>query len=133
MALRTEKPSIAVRCNPLLYAIIQHPDASTPLTTLNYRMYAPFCSTMSPLILLYHAWIRIFAVATLDSVLVYDTQHPYPLCVVGGIHYASLTDLAWSTDGRLLAVSSSDGYCTIISFEAGELGTPLSAEETHSV
>ena len=29
-----------------------------------------------------------------------------------------------SGDGRFLVVSSTDGYCTIISFAEGELGTP---------
>ena len=38
MALRSEKPSIAVRCNPLLYSLVQHSKASTPYTSLNYRM-----------------------------------------------------------------------------------------------
>jgi len=72
-------------------------------------------------------------VATVDNVMVYDTQHPYPLCTIGGIHYAALTDLAWSADGRQLAISSSDGYCTLVSFEAKELGTPLSNEETNAI
>ena len=35
-----------------------------------------------------------------------------------------------SKDGLLLAISSSDGYCTIISFDENELGTPL-VEEKH--
>jgi len=55
-------------------------------------------------------------------VLIYDTQHCYPLCVIQGIHYAPLTDLAWSADGRLLIVSSSDGYCTVVTFGEEELG-----------
>ena len=36
-----------------------------------------------------------------------------------------MTDLAWSADGRLLAASSHDGYCTMASFAPGDLGTPL--------
>ena len=35
-----------------------------------------------------------------------------------------------SKDGLLLAISSSDGYCTIIGFDENELGTPL-VEEKH--
>ena len=31
-----------------------------------------------------------------------------------------------SNDGRMLAVSSSDGYCSLLQFDEGELGTPLS-------
>jgi chromatin assembly factor 1 subunit B len=39
-----------------------------------------------------------------------------------GLHYAGLTDAAWSADGRTLFVTSSDGYISIISFGLGELG-----------
>lgn len=31
-----------------------------------------------------------------------------------------------SSDGRLLVVSSTDGYCSFIKFEEGELGVPIS-------
>lgn len=37
----------------------------------------------------------VYAVATQDSVLIYDTQQQTPLCVVSNLHYASFTDLAW--------------------------------------
>ena len=33
--------------------------------------------------------------------------------------------LAWSPDGRMIAVSSHDGYCSLISFAENELGTPI--------
>ena len=35
------------------------------------------------------------------------------------MHYASLTDMAWTADGKLLVVSSTDGYCSFIKFEEG--------------
>jgi chromatin assembly factor 1 subunit B len=50
-------------------------------------------------------------VATLDSVVLYDTQSTVPLAVLGHLHYDSITDLAWSSDGQYLAVSSRDCYC----------------------
>lgn len=50
-------------------------------------------------------------VATLDSVVLYDTQSPLPLAVLGHLHYDAITDLAWSSDGQFLAVSSRDCYC----------------------
>lgn len=64
----------------------------------------------------------VFAVLTLDSVLLYDTYHVTPLAMARGLHYASLTDCAWTSDGRTLIVSSRDGYVTFISFNKGELG-----------
>ena len=53
----------------------------------------------------------VFAVATSDSVVLYETGTGGPLCVLGGLHLAQVTDLAWSCNGRFLAVSSFDGYC----------------------
>lgn len=69
----------------------------------------------------------IFAVLTLDSVLVYDTHHLRPLCIARGLHYAGLTDCTWSADGRNLIVCSTDGYISILTFdekEFGEIYTP---------
>jgi chromatin assembly factor 1 subunit B len=37
----------------------------------------------------------VFAVATVDQVLIYSTECVYPLAVVGNIHYASINDMTW--------------------------------------
>ena len=37
----------------------------------------------------------IYAVATEDSVLMYDTQQQTPLCIVSNLHCATFTDLTW--------------------------------------
>jgi chromatin assembly factor 1 subunit B len=66
----------------------------------------------------------IFAVATHDSVWIYDTQQGGPLCCFSNMHYASFTDLTWSPDGQTLMMCSTDGYCSIVVFDYGELGTP---------
>ena len=34
-----------------------------------------------------------------------------------------------SADGQILVVSSSDGYCTVVKFDSGELGVPLPNSE----
>ena len=52
-----------------------------------------------------------------------DSQQP--LLVLGAIHCKHVTDLAWSADGKYLAASSHDGYCTMASFAPGDLGVPL--------
>ena len=69
----------------------------------------------------------VFAIATLDTVAVYDTGSPSlaPVCLASGLHFAALTDIAWAPDGRTLAVSSHDGYCSLFTFNQGELGTPI--------
>lgn len=37
----------------------------------------------------------VYAVATQDAVLIYDTQQQTPICVVSNLHYATFTDLTW--------------------------------------
>lgn len=64
----------------------------------------------------------IFAVATSRSLLLYDSQQPTPIGYISQIHLARITDLAWSDDGRLLMVSSYDGYSTLVTFNQDEFG-----------
>ncbi len=64
----------------------------------------------------------MFAVVTISAVLVYDTQHSAPIARVGGVHLACINDAAWSADGMMLIVCSSDGYLTFIRFAEGSLG-----------
>ncbi|KAJ8103563.1 hypothetical protein POJ06DRAFT_204280 [Lipomyces tetrasporus] len=70
----------------------------------------------------------IYAIATQDSVFIYDTQQTSPLCVVSNLHYATFTDLTWSVDGRVLFMTSTDGFCSVVVFEKGELGAPYEDE-----
>jgi len=65
-------------------------------------------------------------VATLNSLYVYDTESIQPIAVLAGLHYAAITDIAWSSTGNYLALSSQDGYCTLVEFENNELGSPIS-------
>ena len=37
----------------------------------------------------------VYAIATQDSVLIYDTQQHTPLCAISNLHYATFTDLTW--------------------------------------
>uniref|UniRef100_A0A7S3CZ04 CAF1B/HIR1 beta-propeller domain-containing protein n=1 Tax=Palpitomonas bilix TaxID=652834 RepID=A0A7S3CZ04_9EUKA len=68
-------------------------------------------------------YTMIFAVASENHVAVYDTSMlEYPICTIGGIHMATLTDLAWHPSGRALVVSSRDGFISIATFDEGELG-----------
>ncbi|KAK6095361.1 Chromatin assembly factor 1 subunit [Batrachochytrium dendrobatidis] len=64
----------------------------------------------------------IFAVATQDTVVIYDTQHIRPLAFFGNLHYATFTDMTWSSDGRTLIMSSIDGFCSMVELDENELG-----------
>lgn len=94
--------TIAVRCCPTVFKLRPYNENCPPIIDLPYRM--------------------IYAIASKNSVLLYDTQQRMPFGSISKIHYARLTDVTWSNDGRILIVSSFDGFCTLISFEEGELG-----------
>ncbi|XP_076257991.1 chromatin assembly factor 1, p105 subunit [Rhynchophorus ferrugineus] len=94
--------STVIRCCPILFEL--HDDAPDPFIKLPYRM--------------------IFAVGTDHDVILYDTQQIIPFARFQDIHYTRLTDLTWSHDGSLLVASSTDGFCTLITFETRELGVP---------
>ncbi|KAM4559254.1 chromatin assembly factor 1 subunit B isoform 1-T2 [Odontesthes bonariensis] len=113
------KATLAVRCCPVYFELRtkKEEDGSTQalpnLFQLPYRM--------------------VFAVASEDSIFLYDTQQATPFGLVSNIHYHTLSDLTWSGDGSFLAVSSTDGYCSFLSFSSGELGTPLKEPPTLEV
>ncbi|XWS44741.1 hypothetical protein CRYUN_Cryun15aG0073400 [Craigia yunnanensis] len=68
----------------------------------------------------------VFAVATVNSLYIYDTESVPPVAILAGLHYAAISDIAWSYDARYLALSSQDGYCTLVELEKDELGLPIS-------
>ncbi|XP_054258509.1 chromatin assembly factor 1 subunit B [Macrosteles quadrilineatus] len=102
--------SVAVSCCPVFFTLRQMDFA--PLFQLPYRI--------------------VIAVATQSNVMLYDTQHAAPFALITNIHYTRLTDLSWSSDGRVLVVSSSDGYCSIITFAENELGTIYTKEDNQT-
>lgn len=67
------------------------------------------------------SYYMVYAVATTSAVLLFSTEKMEPLYGMGNYHYAALTDLSWRGD-EMLAISSSDGYCSFVIFEKGELG-----------
>lgn len=49
-----------------------------------------FCPTLIQL-----SYRMIIAIATQDSVFLYDTQQLQPFALIKDMHYASITDLSW--------------------------------------
>nr|XP_054484472.1 chromatin assembly factor 1 subunit B [Agelaius phoeniceus] len=106
------KGTLAVRCCPVYFELRGasaedeiSPKSPPALFSLPYRL--------------------VFAVASEDSVLFYDTEQSFPFGYVSNIHYHTLSDISWSSDGSFLAISSTDGYCSFVTFEEDELGVPL--------
>ncbi|XP_036075046.1 chromatin assembly factor 1 subunit B [Rousettus aegyptiacus] len=114
------KATLAVRCCPVYFELRpavetagQSQEQGQELVHLPYRL--------------------VFAVASEDSVLFYDTQQQFPFGYVSNIHYHTLSDISWSSDGAFLAISSTDGYCSFVTFEKDELGIPLKEKPDLSV
>ncbi|CAH1799444.1 unnamed protein product [Owenia fusiformis] len=113
-----QKATIAVKCCPILFELNKklRPDVDPDDEKLKeWEKYSTIFSL---------PYRMVFAVATEDSVLLYDTQQSIPVGYISNIHYHQLSDLTWSQDGRLLAVSSTDGYVSMVHFNENELGIP---------
>lgn len=66
-------------------------------------------------------YVIVFAISTMDNVMVYSTASLSPLAVVGNIHFALINDLVFFNTFSLI-ICSSDGMCSFIFFEDDELG-----------
>ncbi|RKF56012.1 putative WD repeat-containing protein C26H5.03 [Golovinomyces cichoracearum] len=86
-----------------------------PLKTLEYDTPGPPMAFTLP-------YRMVYAAATEDAVYLYDTQQQTPLCIVSNLHCATFTDLSWSNDGLILLMTSSDGFCSTLTFGPNELG-----------
>ncbi|XP_054038429.1 chromatin assembly factor 1 subunit B [Rissa tridactyla] len=106
------KATLAVRCCPVYFE-------------LRRASYKDEISQKSAPALFDLPYRLVFAVASEDSVLFYDTEQSFPFGYVSNIHYHTLSDVSWSSDGAFLAISSTDGYCSFVTFEKDELGVPL--------
>ncbi|KAF5098223.1 hypothetical protein D0Z00_002103 [Geotrichum galactomycetum] len=129
------KPSLAISCSPIYYTLRGNSkkistshisidtsvdDVSTPGPALFEE--ATEETVTAPVFALKYR--MVYAVATQDSIIVYDTEQKQPLCIVSNLHYSTFTDLTWSPDGNNLLMTSTDGFCSVIIFDKGELGTP---------
>lgn len=124
-----EKPSVVIRPNPVLFQLPRQvqSDLKENMDDNHYVHASPSSVASNDMRWNVHSHSKIpyrsiFAVLTVDSILIYDTFHSKPLCIARGLHYAGLTDCSWSSDGHNLVVSSTDGYISMISFAKGELG-----------
>ena len=63
------------------------------------------------------------------SLTVWITTNPRPLVIVKELGKKSISDLAWTPDGKTLYVASLDGTIIMAQFESSELGHETSLEE----
>lgn len=105
----SKKATVAVRCSPICYELIDDKENHVSVDEKNFKV----------------PYRMIYAIASLDSVTFYDTQHNLPIGHCANMHYASLTDMTWSSDGKMLVISSTDGYCSFIKFDEEEFGKQI--------
>uniref|UniRef100_A0A0N5AQJ7 WD_REPEATS_REGION domain-containing protein n=1 Tax=Syphacia muris TaxID=451379 RepID=A0A0N5AQJ7_9BILA len=98
--LRSRKPTFCAVCSPVVFELRN--DVEGNALGLPYRV--------------------VWATLTLDAVTFYDSQTTVPFSYLDGIHYNNLSDASWSSDGRILLVSSLEGYCSIIRFDLDCIG-----------
>jgi len=133
-----KKPSVAVRCSPIVYTLRQTPPVTKHITIDTSSEEEPIPSLPEPLskpspvpsvmdppppppmssssdvgtpskgltletgvqgpgpkAVFALRYRMVYAVATQDSVLLYDTQQQTPICIVSNLHCATFTDLTW--------------------------------------
>ncbi|KAF9261749.1 WD40 repeat-like protein [Marasmius fiardii PR-910] len=93
------------------------PAASKPGTPNQHSSNAISSNTLSTSSVFALPYRMLFAVVTMDAVVIYDTQQSSPICILTKLHYDEFTDATWSPDGQTLMLSSRDGYCTLIVFD----------------
>lgn len=100
---------IAIRPHPRLF---KTKPGSTPLFSLPYRV--------------------VYATASQDVVSIFDSTQTSPIAMFTGLHYGTLTDIAWSPDGQHLIVTATDGFASLIHLD-GCLGEMMETEEQTSL
>lgn len=82
-----------IRFSPYLYKLSEKADDdSVPaMLSLPYKM--------------------VFAISTIDNIIVYHTQSIMPIAIIKSIHYDSINDMSWMGP-YMLMTASSDGFCS---------------------
>lgn len=103
-----DRPVLGIRCNPHFFQPSPGSFIARP-----YRM--------------------VYAVFTMDLVAIFDTSQTTPILTCRDLHYGSLTDAGWSADGYSLVITSTDGFCSLISFTSEELGELLPEQQQSAI
>ncbi|KAI9033246.1 WD40 repeat-like protein [Hyaloraphidium curvatum] len=126
-----KKPPVAVRFNPVPFALREALPQTPEEPSHDFpAKHDDIVGATRALFQLKHRFV--FAVATTDTVMVYDTQQQHPIWSAADLHYAAITDVCWSGDGSSLLVSSADGYCSVMHFGDQELGPRLAPQDIES-
>ncbi|XP_044719938.1 putative WD repeat-containing protein C26H5.03 [Hirsutella rhossiliensis] len=135
-----KKPSVVVKCSPVYYTLrhstpstrhitIDTSSAEEPLPSLPDPVSKSSLATSvmdpppPPSTVLDHAAGSAKPVNADSDASTPGLKSAFSLPYrMVNLHCATFTDLAWSSDGLTLVISSSDGFCSTLSFAPGELG-----------
>ncbi len=98
---------IAIRPHPRLFRL--RSESKQPMIALPYRI--------------------VYATASQDTVCIFESSQLNPIAVFTNLHYGTLTDLAWSNDGKHLMATATDGFASMIYLDETALGQMLAPEE----
>lgn len=100
--LPSVKPTIMVKCCPVCFELKS--PTNDNFLKLPYRL--------------------IFAVMGKESILLYSSQQQRPFAYFDNLQLDSLTCMSWTPDGRVLVISSQEGYNTFITMDDEAFGKP---------
>lgn len=64
----------------------------------------------------------VFAIATDDEIMIYDTSKLECLMIVKNLHYYPIYSMSWNSEGNKIIISSKDGFLSTIDFKAYKFG-----------
>ncbi|CAJ0571384.1 unnamed protein product, partial [Mesorhabditis spiculigera] len=105
--LPTEKATFVVRMCPVIFKLVDGEKQN--YSGLPYRII----------------WVAL----TVSQIYFFDSQHMQAIGYIDNIHYNSLTDASWSSDGQQLVVSSLEGYNSFFRLTMSEWGEVLADEQ----
>lgn len=64
----------------------------------------------------------VFAIATDDEIMIYDTERLECLMIVKNLHYYPIYSMSWNSAGNKIIISSKDGFLSTIDFKSYKFG-----------
>lgn len=64
----------------------------------------------------------IFAIATDDEIMIYDTNKLECLMIIKNLHYYPIYSMSWNSEGNKIIISSKDGFLSTIDFKTYRFG-----------
>ncbi|PTU22481.1 hypothetical protein P175DRAFT_0499017 [Aspergillus ochraceoroseus IBT 24754] len=108
-------------------------EAPVEVCAFSPRLYSPQPIKKQPVDGQGHAVqnaVTVIACAGGDkSLSIWITSNPRPIVVAQGLAAKSISDLAWSPDGKCLYATALDGTILAVRFEEGDLGYAMPLEE----